>query len=153
DWLKASASAIARVFGNPQTILCGLSAALFFVPTTVFDMIWGVRFLQEGHGFDYGEAVVRSATVPLGWLIGSPLMGLLSDRLGRRKPVILGAGCGLIACLTWILYGRPGVIPPYIAGISAGVLSASAMLFYTVAKEANPPDLSGTATGSISFQI
>ena len=28
-------------------------------------MIWGVRFLQEGHGFSYGEAVIRSATVRL----------------------------------------------------------------------------------------
>jgi MFS family permease len=151
--LKSATSSIVRVFGNPQTILCGLIAGLFFVPTTIFDMIWGVRFLQEGHGFDYGEAVIRSATVPLGWLIGSPLMGLLSDRLGRRKPVIVAAGCGLIACLGWILYGRRGVIPPYVTGICTGILSGAAMLLYTVGKEANPPDLAGTITGAISFQI
>ena len=153
DWLRGSARAIAAVFGNPQTILCGLIAGLFFIPTTIFEMIWGVRFLQDAHGFDYGEAVIRSATVPLGWLVGSPLMGLLSDRLGRRKPVLMGAGCGLIACLAWILYGRPGVLPPYVAGLSMGVVSGSAMILYTVSKEANPPELVGTATGAISFQV
>src|SRR5436190_16651274 len=52
------------VFRNPQSILCGAIAGLLFLPTTILDMMWGVRFLQEAHGFDYGAAVVRSATVP-----------------------------------------------------------------------------------------
>jgi hypothetical protein len=52
-----------------------LIAGLLFIPTTIFDMIWGVRFLQEGHGVPYGEAVMRSATVPFGWIIGCPLLG------------------------------------------------------------------------------
>jgi len=152
-WLSGAARSTVRVFTNPQTILCGMIAGLLFVPTTVFDMIWGVRFLQEGRGFDYGEAVIRSATVPLGWVIGSPLMGLLSDHIGQRKPVIAGAGVGLIACLAWILFGRQGVIPPYVTGICTGILSGAAMLLYTVGKEVNSPDLGGTITGAISFQV
>jgi MFS family permease len=80
-------------------------------------------------------------------------MGLISDRLGRRKPVIVGAGFGLIVCLAWILFGQPGVIPPYITGFCTGILSGAAMLLYTVGKETNPPDLGGTVTGAISFQI
>src|SRR5215472_7821512 len=79
DWLKGSLTAL-RVFRNPQSILCGLIAGLLFIPTTIFDMVWGVRFLQEAHGFSYAEAVIRSATVPLGWIIGCPLLGMISDR-------------------------------------------------------------------------
>ena len=149
--LKEVARAFAVVFKNPQSILCGLIAGLMFIPTTIFDMVWGVRFLQEAHGMDYGEAVMRSATVPFGWIIGCPLLGFVSDRIGRRKPVIAGAAIVLLACLAWILYGPPGVLPAYALGLVTGIASGAAMLPYTVIKEANPPEFAGTSTGVINF--
>jgi MFS family permease len=151
NWLSASVGALGSVFRNPQSILCGLIAGLLFIPTTIFDMIWGVRFLQEARGFGYGDAVFRSATIPLGWIIGCPLLGFVSDRIGRRKPVIVGGGCVLIFCLAWILYGPADVLPPYVLGLITGVASGAAMLTYTIIREANPPQYSGTATGVISF--
>ena len=150
-----SSSAIARgfgvVFSNPQSILCGVIAGLIFIPTTIFDMTWGVRYLQDAHNFDYATAVLRSASVPFGWIIGCPLLGWLSDRLGRRKPVIVSGGAVLFGCLAWILYGPADAFPPYVLGLVAGVASGAAMLPYTVIKEANPPALSGTATGVVNF--
>ena len=151
DWLKEAGSAMAIVFRNPQSILCGLIAGLMFIPTTIFDMVWGVRYLQEARGFDYGDAVIRSAMVPFGWIIGCPLLGLISDRLGRRKPVIAAGGVVLLGCLAWILYGPIDLLPPYLLGLVAGIASGAAMLPYTVIKEANPPQFSGTATGVVNF--
>ena len=57
----------------------------------------------------------------------------------------------LFACLAWILYGRADVLPPYVLGLVAGFASGAAMLPYTVIKEANPPEMSGTATGVVNF--
>lgn len=151
DWLKASGRALLIVFRNPQSILCGMIAGLLFIPTTIFDMIWGVRYLQEAHQFEYADAVLRSALVPFGWIIGCPLLGAISDRLGRRKPVIVGGGVVLFACLAWILYGPQGVLPPYTLALVMGIASGAAMLPYTVIKEANPPQYGGTATGVINF--
>ena len=151
DWMRAAARGLGIVFRNPQSILCGMIAGLLFIPTTIFDMIWGVRYLQEAQGFDYATAVLRSAAVPFGWIIGCPLLGFLSDRLGRRKPVIVASALVLLACLGWILYGRPDVFPPYSVGLLAGIASGAAMLPYTVIKEANPPELGGTATGVVNF--
>jgi MFS family permease len=151
DGAGGAARAVAIVLRNPQSVLCGMIAGLLFVPTTIFDMTWGVRYLQDGRGYGYAEAVLRSATVPLGWIVGCPLLGLVSDRLGRRKPVILAGASALLGCLAWILYGPDGVLPPYVLGFGAGVASGAAMLPYTVIKEANPPALGGTATGVVNF--
>jgi MFS family permease len=151
DWLRSATHAFAVVFRNPQSILCGMIAGLLFIPTTIFDMIWGVRFLEEARGVDYATAVIRSATVPVGWIIGCPVLGLLSDRIGRRKPVIAVSAVVLLACLAFILYGDPGMFPPYLLGLVAGFVSGAAMLPYTIIKEANPPEMSGTATGVVNF--
>ena len=151
NWLKTATLALFIVFKNPQSILCGLISGLLFIPTTIFDMTWGVRYLQEGHNFDFASAVMRSATVPFGWIIGCPLLGFISDRIERRKPVIVGGALILLICLACILFRRPETLPPYVIGLVAGVASGSAMLPYVVIKEANPPEFGGTATGVINF--
>ncbi len=148
---KETVAGFKTVFKNPQSILCGLIAGLLFIPTTIFDMVWGVRYLQEGHGFDYASAVLRSSAVPFGWIIGCPLVGFISDKIGRRKPVIIVAAVILFSCLAWILYGPANFFPPYSLGLLAGIASGAAMLPYTVIKEVNPPQYGGTATGVVNF--
>ena len=93
---------------------------------------------------------MRSAAVPLGWIIGCPLLGFISDRIGRRKPVIIGGAVVLFACIAWILYGPANVLPPFTLALIAGIASGSAILPYTVIKEVNPPEVAGTATGAVN---
>jgi MFS family permease len=139
------------VFTNPQSILCGLIAGLLFIPTTILGMTWGVQFLQQARGREYDAAVMLAATIPLGWIIGCPLLGFISDRIGRRKPVIFGGAAVLFAALIWVLFGNPEILRGHAVGIIMGIASGAAMLPYTVIKETNPPQLGGTATGVINF--
>jgi MFS family permease len=142
---------LGRVFRNPQSFLCGFISGLLFIPTTILGMTWGVRFLQEARGREYEAAVTLAAAVPLGWMVGCPLLGFISDRLGRRKPVIFGGTIMLLAVVTWVLFGNPEILRGHTVGILMGIASGAAMLPYTVIKEANPPELGGTATGVINF--
>jgi MFS family permease len=142
---------LGKVFRNPQSIICGLISGLLFIPTTILGMTWGVRFVQEARGHEYDTAVVLAATIPLGWMIGCPLLGFISDRLGRRKPVILCGTIALLAVLSWILFGDPAILRGWKVGVLMGIASGAAMIPYTIIKEANPPELGGSATGVINF--
>ncbi len=142
---------LGRVFRNPQSYICGFISGLLFIPTTILGMTWGVRFVQEARGREYESAVMLAATIPLGWMIGCPLLGFISDRLGRRKPVILGGTIMLLGVVTWVLFGNPAIFRGPAVGILMGIASGAAMIPYTVIKEANPPELGGTATGVINF--
>jgi MFS family permease len=130
--IKSVLLSLGKVFKNPQSILCGLIAGLMFVPTTIFAMTWGVRFLQEARGREYDAAVVLAATVPLGWIIGCPLTGFLSDKIGRRKPVIIGSAVMLLAVFGWVLFGNPAILRGHTVGILMGIASGAAMIPYTV---------------------
>jgi MFS family permease len=149
--LRGVAASLKAVFINPQSILCGFISGLLFIPTTIFGMTWGVRFLQEARGREFESAVTLAATVPLGWMLGCPLLGFISDRIGRRKPVILGGSAVLLLIFAWVLFGDPAVLRGPLVGIIMGIASGAAMVPYTVIKEANPPGLGGSATGVINF--
>lgn len=84
-------------------------------------------------------------------MIGCPLLGFISDRLGRRKPVIFGGTIMLLALVTWVLFGNPEILRDATVGVLMGIASGAAMLPYSVIKEVNPPQLGGTATGVVNF--
>jgi MFS family permease len=141
------------VLSNPQSYLCGFAAGLLFLPTTVGDMIWGVSFLREGWQIGYTEAVNRAAMVPLGWVIGCPLLGYVADHFGRRKPVLIGGASFMLLIALAILYLPHGIIPSYLAGLLLGIGSGAAMIPYTIIKEVNADEVKGSATGAINFLV
>lgn len=138
------------VFSNVQSYLCGLVSGLLFAPTTVFIMVWGVLFFQHDRGFSFSQSTIISAMVPLGWVIGCPLLGWLSDLSGSRKMVFLG-GCGLmIISLLQLLY-MPALLPAQMSMLLMGIGSGAAMIPYSIIKEVNPDEVKGSATGAINF--
>jgi MFS family permease len=136
------------VLTNPQSYLCGAVAGLLFVPTTIGAMIWGVPFLGAEQVLP-AEAAARSSMVPLGWVIGCPLLGYAADRIGRRKPVVFGGIVLMLVTLVAIVY-LPGVMPRYFGGLAFGIGSGAAMIPYTMIKEVNPDNVKGSATGAMN---
>jgi MFS family permease len=138
------------VFGNAQSYLCGLVSGLLFAPTTVFIMIWGIVFFQQDRQFSYSQATLISAMVPLGWVLGCPLMGWLADVTGKRKPVLVSGCIIMLLSLLQLLY-LPGLLPAYVSTFLMGVGSGVAMIPYSIIKEVNPDKVKGSATGAINF--
>jgi MFS family permease len=138
------------VFSNPQSYLCGLAAGLLFAPTTIGDMVWGVRLFQEDRGFGYQSAVVAASMVPLGWVIGCPLLGWMADALQRRKPALIGGAALMLVCGIQLSFA-PALVPAWLTLLVLGIASGAAMIPYTIIKEVNPDYVKGSATGGINF--
>ena len=141
------------VLTNPQSYLCGLCGGLLFLPTTVGAMTWGVSFLQEGWQVAYTPAVDRAAAVAIGWVFGCPIVGYVADRIGRRKPVVLGGAALMLLATLAIFYLPPETFPPYLLGFLLGFGSGAAMIPYSIIKEVNPDHAKGSATGAMNFLV
>jgi MFS family permease len=138
------------VFRNPQSYLCGLIAGLLFAPTTIFAMNWGVASLQQDQQMSYAAATWACSMVPLGWVVGCPLLGWVADRIGRRKPVLFGGAAAMIVIGLQQLF-LPTLLPLYGSLFLFGVASGAAMIPYSIIKEANPDEVKGSATGAMNF--
>jgi MFS family permease len=82
------------------------------------------------------------------WAVAGPIVGALSDRLRRRKPLYaLGAVLGTAGwCLVVLVPGLP--LPLLIALLGfTGCASAAVMVGFAIAKESAPASLAGTAGG------
>lgn len=138
------------VFSNPQSYLCGLVAGLLFAPTTIFDMVWGVRYLEQDNLFSYQSAVFAGSMVPLGWVVGCPVFGWLADYLGRRKPPLISGMVLLLVLTLQMIYARD-LLPVPVSLFLCGFASGVAMIPYSIIKEVNPDNVKGSATGAMNF--
>lgn len=138
------------VFANPQSWLCGIISGLLFAPTTIFAMTWGVAIFQQDKAFSFHEATIASAMIPMGWVFGCPLLGYITDKIGKRKPVLIGGAAIMILTILQILF-LPGLCSIYISNFIFGIASGAAMIPYSVIKESNPDEVKGSATGAINF--
>jgi MFS family permease len=99
------------------------------------------------------DAASDAFMVPVGWVIGCPLLGYIADRIGRRKPVLIGGAFVMLAAGLMAIYVPEGTFPRYSVALVLGVASGAAMIPFSMMKEANPPQVKGTAAGVMNFLV
>lgn len=140
------------ILSNRQSWLAGVIGGLMTVPTSVFAMTWAVDLLQTDRQYSYADAVLASSVVSLGWIIGSPLFGLWSDRLGLRKPVLC-SGAVLMLLVLMQLFLFPDLLPGTVSMLLLGVVSGAELLVVSISKEVNPDRVKGSAAGCANFLV
>lgn len=139
------------VASNKQTWLASIGAGGLTGTLLAFGGLWGVPYLMTARGLDKPGAAGLVSVCFIGWAIAAPLLGWISDRIGKRRPiVILGTGIATLSTAALLLWPTmPELILVIILAIQGG-FSASMILCFAVAKESNAPELSGASLGLIN---
>ena len=113
--------------------------------------LWGIRYLQDVHAIERAYAAHHMTIMLLCFAGGSLFFGWFSDRLGKRKPIILGCVLGYLA--SWLvlinLSWSPG-IQAYILFGFMGLMGSGFVVTFAAAKEIIHPNLSGMAVSIVN---
>ncbi|MBU0592747.1 MAG: MFS transporter [Gammaproteobacteria bacterium] len=124
----------------------GIGGTLF-----TFAGLWAVPFLHDVYGMSRALAAGHTSLLLAGFALGALLTGVISDRIGRRRPVMVaGIVLYLLCWLPWL-----GLLQlPLVASLGLfflmGLGASGFTLAWAVTKEVNPPALSGMATSVVN---
>lgn len=120
----------------------GMSGAFF-----TFAGLWATPYLIQVHGMARSVATTHLSLWFGGFAIGCLFIGGLSDRLGRRKPVLIVVSH--VYALIWLVLLSCITLPlsaSYLLFALLGLSTAGFSLTWACSKEVNPPLLSGMST-------
>ncbi len=133
---------------NSQNILCGLFTCFMNMPLMVLSAVWGSLFLTQVHGIPLTKASFIVGMVSMGTIIGSPLTGYLSNKLGRKKPLMLWGSLLSIILMTLIMIlPHPSEVMLTSLFLLLGLSTSSQVLGYPLITENSPKELTGTSMG------
>lgn len=136
------------VVGSIQTWWIALYAFACWAPIAAFGSLWGVPYLMESYGMGKHDAALATGMIWLGLAIAAPILGGLSNWLGRRC-VLLNtcAATGFISAMA-VIYA-PHL--PYwllcIFMLGFGFATAGQILTFALVKDNNRSEVTATAIG------
>lgn len=139
---------------NPQIWLNGLIGLLLYLSLSAFAELWGIQYLEQSHGFSKVAAANANSLIFLGWAVGGPLWGWLSDSIRLRRLPILMASIFALIIVVVILY-VPGLsaMQLYLLLFAFGIASSAQILVFAIAREATSMRITGTAIALTNFFV
>ena len=92
------------VLKKKQNWLLTLYSGLIFSPIDAFAGLWSIPFLKEVYQLSHAQAAMIVSFVFMGLGIGSPILGLLSDTIGKRRPIMLVSAIITFISITIVIY-------------------------------------------------
>lgn len=152
--LKGSMGGILMVFRLPSFWLIALASFVRYGTYISIAGLWAGPYLEHVYHISLVDRGKILLAIPLGYMIASPIFGILSDRVFRnRKAVVLFA----LFFYTIFIYPLTGFFPVLslslivVTFFCIGILSSFSMIMYANVKELLPSSISGTAMSAVNF--
>jgi len=113
--------------------------------------LWAVPYLVHGYGLSVVEATQHTSLMLVCLAFSQGAIGALSDRIGRRRPLILASALAYLACwLAWLAGAAAIPGASYAISIVMGLSVCGMTLSWACAKELNSPQYSGIAISVVN---
>jgi len=136
---------------KPQMWIAGLIGCLLYLSLTVFAELWGIPFLRAVHHLSAMSAASLNTAIFLGWAIGGPVIGIISDRIHQRRlPLMI---CSVLAFITICVILYIPILSAtdlYLLMVLFGIFCSGQVLVFAVGREINDTKLAGTAVALIN---
>ncbi|MEW5865405.1 MAG: MFS transporter [Bacillota bacterium] len=138
-----------------QILLVGIVTFTRYGSTMGFQALWGGPYLVDVCRLSRAQAGSILALISVGFIIGAPLAGYLSDKVVHNRKTMLIATY-LLYALSWVPFALfTGHLPlPVLAlntlimGIAGG---AGGSIAFSIAKESVPPAVVGSAVAALNI--
>jgi len=145
---------IRQALRNRETWLNSLVGLALTAPMLALGGLWAVPFLTTVHGLPKTEAATVASSLFIGWGIAAPFVGGLSDRIGRRKPIlIVGLAMSIGGLSVLALSPTLSVLALYITFATTGVGGATMILTFALCRETTPLWARGAALGVVNGAV
>lgn len=142
-----------KIITNPQMWMNGIIGCLMFLPITVFAELWAVPYLQT-LGFTRGDAAFGSSMVFLGFAVGGPCWGFVSDLIKSRKlPLIIGAFLSAMFLLTCILLQNPSAFWIYTLLFLSSFSASVQVLVFAIGNDITASTVTATAVAFTNMVV
>ncbi len=143
---RFTARAAIGVLRTPQTWIAGVIIAAVGAILMAFVGLWCVPFLIEAYGLERTTAAAASSMFLVGWAIGAPVLGWISDRAASRKrPILVGGIICFAAVLTLIFVPGLPAWSIYALLLTSGFAGSTSIIAFAVIREINRPEDVATA--------
>jgi MFS family permease len=144
-------ASLGHAFARAEIWRIALVAMAMTGPLLAFGSLWGVPYIMTAYGLDRAPAAGLVSATLLGWAVGAPFAGWLSDAIGYRQRVLVvaaGSNCALLCLLVFV----PGL--PLVATVALmfglGAMGAAMSVTFALAREVTPPAYHGAVTGLVN---
>jgi MFS family permease len=154
DAATSGLAGLLAVFQYKNTWLLSIAPAGLVGPVLAFSGLWGVPFLSTHYGLSPAKSAALASVLLIAWAFGGPVLGAMSDRIGRRKPLYV-AGC-FVACAGWGLILFMPQWPLWLLTLLVAVVgfaSGAMIIGFAFVKESVPPSLTGTVSGVCNMGV
>ena len=148
---RVTSKDVLQVLKSKQNWLLTLYGGLAFSPLAVFGGLWGNPFLQQAYNISKTQSASLVSLVFIGLGVGSPILGMISDRIGERRNLMIY--CTLLSGLAISLVLYCHGLPIWLLGVllfTFGFMLGAFVLVFTIGKELNKAHLTATVIAMIN---